>query len=31
MLDEAMKQLPKLLNGEFDKAQQAINGFKLPN
>lgn len=31
MLDEAMRQLPKLLNGEFDKAQQAINSFKLPN
>ncbi|WP_394261096.1 aminoacyl-tRNA hydrolase [Moraxella boevrei] len=30
MLDEAMRQLPNLLNGEFDKAQQAINGFKLP-
>lgn len=31
MLDEAMRQLPKLLNGEFDKAQQLINGFKLPS
>lgn len=31
MLDEAMQHLPKLLNGEFDKAQQAINSFKLPN
>lgn len=31
MLDEAIRQLPKLLNGEFDKAQQAINSFKLSN
>lgn len=31
MLDEAMRQLPNLLNGEFDKAQQVINGFKLPD
>lgn len=30
MLDDTMRQLPNLLNGEFDKAQQAINGFKLP-
>ncbi len=31
MLDAAMQALPEMLNGNMDKAQQAINGFKLPN
>lgn len=31
MLDEAMKALPDLVNGQWNKAQQAINGFKLPS
>ena len=31
MLDEAMRNLSDLVNGNFSKAQQAINSFKLPN
>lgn len=31
MLDAAMQALPDLVNGNMDKAQQVINGFKLPN
>ena len=31
MLDAAMQNLPALINGDIAKAQQAINGFKLPN
>lgn len=31
MLDGAMQALPDLVNGKMDKAQQMINGFKLPN
>lgn len=31
MLDEAMRNLPDLVSGNLSKAQQAINGFKLPN
>lgn len=31
MLDAAMQSLPALINGDIAKAQQAINGFKLPN
>lgn len=31
MLDEAMRALPDLVNGQWNKAQQAINGFKLPS
>lgn len=30
MLDAAMKALPDIVTGNFDKAQQMINGFKLP-
>ena len=30
MLDAAMQNLPALINGDIAKAQQAINGFKLP-
>lgn len=31
MLDAAMQALPDMITGNMDKAQQAINGFKLPN
>lgn len=31
MLDEAMRNLPDLVNGNVSKAQQAINSFKLPD
>lgn len=30
MIDEAMRALPDLVQGNFAKAQQYINGFKLP-
>lgn len=30
MLDTAIKTLPDLVTGKFDKAQQVINSFKLP-
>lgn len=30
MLDAAMKALPDIVNGNLEKAQQTINGFKLP-
>ena len=30
MIDEAVSTLPQLLNGDFNKAQQTINSFKLP-
>lgn len=31
MLDAAMQNLSALINGDIAKAQQGINGFKLPN
>lgn len=31
MLGAAMRSLPDLVAGDFNKAQQAINSFKLPN
>ena len=31
MLDAAMRSLPDLSTGDLNKAQQAINSFKLPN
>lgn len=30
MLDGAMRALPDMVNGNMEKAQQTINGFKLP-